>query len=728
MSNDAKARDFFQQLTLSELPIGIYLASPEGRLLECNVCCRKMLALPPEGPLNCNLAEFHFTPPERNKLWEQAREAEAQGRYIDHVLVALSVKGGDLFVRESIRVLHDQQGKQVIGYIGYICDVTKEYRYHKLFDHLPVGIYRVDVHDRVMNVNEALVQILGYGSKDELYNRHVREFYTYPEEAAALSEMVKNKGGVAKEIRELIKKNGELIFASISSVAIIGVDGSYDGREGTLVDVTKEERYRRSLQDVPVGFYEVRKVNGQDIIQHCNQMFAKLHDFDTENEVIGRDISQFHVSIEDYHCFLEALKAKDAEGLPLLGYHARAKTRKGQRRLFEVDSRPLKDRSQKIFGRMGVVRDISKEERLREEMRHLQSDIGRVLHAYTTALLTTRHAITATITSLGPEPFPRHTTPSMEEIDLWLVTPAGHLATSLHRWIMIVESNWQQRGILPKDWEDLSDVLRQLHNYRDTIQFAEIRPHTLRCLARKIIEIFNRLPKRHLPKEQGKRILYDASELDRQVCIINLRQVETELMAMDHQVRAFREHVTTSARLEEAPRVIRFWDLIKQAMKNLDEYAQSEGVEFRPKDDSEGGYVSVGERDMLRAVSNLLHNAIKYSWRREGKPPWVTIHAYANTEYVCATFENYGVPIPEDEIKQKLIFEFGYRGRFSSDRGRLGTGIGLTDALYTARHYGGNVVVESTSAWRDAPSNYYKTPYLTRVTLSLPIYLPNGGL
>lgn len=727
MSNDAKARELFHQLTWVELPMGIYLATPEGGLLECNACCRKMLALPTDGPLNCAITNFHCTPSERSKLWVQAQEAEAQGKHFDNVLVALSVNGSDLFVRESIRVLRNQKTKQIIGYIGYIFDVTKEYRYHRLFDHLPVGIYRVDVHDHIMNVNDALVQILGYGSKDEIRSRHVREFYAYPEEAAALSETVRKQGGVAKEIRELIKKNGELIFAAISSVAIIGVDGSYDGREGTLVDVTNEERYRRSLQDVPVGFYEIRTINGQDIIQHCNQMFAKMHDFDTENEVIGRDISQFHASSDDYHHFIEELKSKDAEGQPLLGYPVKVKTRKGQRRLFEVNSRSLKDRSQKIFGRMEVVRDISKEERLRGEMKHLQSDIGRVLHAYTTALLTTRHAVTSTITSLGPEPFSRDKTPSMEEIDALLAIPAIRLVASLDRWIKTVKSNWQQRGILQKDWEEFSGVRRQLQNYRDTITLAEVRPHTLRCLARKVIEIFTRLPKQRLPKEQSKRVLQDTAELERQVCIINLRQVETELMAMDHQVRAFREHVTTSARLEEAPRAIRFWDLVKQAMKNLDEYAQSEGVEFRPKDDSEGGYVSVGAREMLRAISNLLHNAIKYSWRREGKSPWVSIHAYARAEYVYVIFENYGVPIPEDEIKQRLIFEFGYRGRLSSDRGRLGTGIGLTDSLYTARHYGGDVVVESTSAWRDAPPNYYKTPYLTRVTLSLPLYLPNGA-
>jgi signal transduction histidine kinase len=270
-------------------------------------------------------------------------------------------------------------------------------------------------------------------------------------------------------------------------------------------------------------------------------------------------------------------------------------------------------------------------------------------------------------------------------------------------------------------------VLQQLQSYRSAIPLAEVRPHTLRGLSRKIIEIFTRLGKQHLPKEQTRHIINEAIQLERLVCIATLRQVETELMAMDHQVRAFREHITTSARFEEAPQVIRFWDLVKQAMSNLGEYARCEGVEFRAKDESHNAHVLIGSRDMLRAVSNLLHNAIKYSWAREkGTPPWIVIHAFVQADSVYVMFENYGVPIPEDEIKQGLIFQFGYRGRLSSDRGRLGTGIGLTDARKTARHFGGDVVVESTCAWRGSAPNDYKAPYLTRVTLSLPLHSLKG--
>jgi signal transduction histidine kinase len=125
-------------------------------------------------------------------------------------------------------------------------------------------------------------------------------------------------------------------------------------------------------------------------------------------------------------------------------------------------------------------------------------------------------------------------------------------------------------------------------------------------------------------------------------------------------------------------------------------------------------------------LSNLLHNAIKYTWRRDKTiMPWVQVRAFQEGQFICVEFENWGVPISHEEIEQKLIFQLGYRGKWSTDRGRLGTGIGLTDADRVARVHGGEIRVESKPA---APAlhpqdetMYYKQPFKTQVTLCLPV-------
>jgi signal transduction histidine kinase len=105
--------------------------------------------------------------------------------------------------------------------------------------------------------------------------------------------------------------------------------------------------------------------------------------------------------------------------------------------------------------------------------------------------------------------------------------------------------------------------------------------------------------------------------------------------------------------------------------------------------------------------------------------PWVQVSAYQDEQKICVAFENWGVPISRDEVEQRLIFQLGYRGKWSTDRGRLGTGIGLTDADRVARAHGGAVIVESKPASPTLyPQNeevYYKQPFKTQVTLCLPV-------
>lgn len=727
LSSDEKALELSRHFFRLELPFGLFLVAKDGRFLECNIACREMLALPQEGPIRFVITDFHRDPNEWQKLVLQAENADAQGKFVESAPFCYRISGKEIFVRQGIHALRNGECGQFFGYIGFMFDVTKEQRYQRLFNHLPVGLYRLDAQDVVVNINDALVQILGFKSKDEIINRPVRDFYVYPEDVEILREAVKKEGKVVKEVRKLVKKNGELIYASISSVAIKGPDDKYEGREGTLIDVTKDERYRRSLQGVPVGFYEVRVENEKDIILHCNPEFARMFDFDSQEQVIGLDIRQLYAEPNDHTIFLRELHIRDAQGLPLLGYPLRVRTCKGREFVIEVNSRPLKDRNGKIVGRTGVVRDISKEQQLREEIRSLQSDIGKVLHAYTATLLMTRHAVLSAIESFGPYALVPTKVHSTDEIDRALIDPVKRLTTSLQNLLKIITLDWQEREISQENWNELSSLLQHLQNFRDRIPIVEFRPHTLRLLACQVNALCDRMQEAKLPKESLKRIIRDATYLERLICIAYLRKVEAEIIAMDHHVRGLRDFVTTGARPEEEPRSIRLWDLVAQAMSNLEEYAQRCGVNFEPKDDSNNAYVMVVERDMLRALSNLLHNAIKYSWSREkGKSLWVTIHAYIVANFVCVMFENYGVPIPSDEIEQGLIFKFGYRGRLSTDRGRLGTGIGLTDALNTAKHYGGNIIAESTPARRDFPLGDYKVPYLTRITISLPLLSQKG--
>ena len=136
--------------------------------------------------------------------------------------------------------------------------------------------------------------------------------------------------------------------------------------------------------------------------------------------------------------------------------------------------------------------------------------------------------------------------------------------------------------------------------------------------------------------------------------------------------------------------------------------------------------MAADEHDLVRALANLIHNGIKYTWRRErAQRSWVTIRSTISEGMVDLVVENWGVPIAREELDRDLVFQIGYRGKWSTDRGRSGTGIGLSDARRVAENHDGELLVESrpAAAGRHDPDSpgYYQQPFLTTVTLRLPL-------
>jgi len=607
MTNNDKARELFGNLKPFDLPIGVYLVSKEGRFLDCDRWVREILQLPPEGPLDSSITDFYYDSSEWERLIRKIEEAEAQGSRLEGQLVVFRVKERRVFVQDYCRSLRDPETNAVVGYAGY------------------------------------------------------------------------------------------------------------------LVDVTAEEQYRKMLQDAPIGFYMIHVENGQDIIRDCNPRFAEIFEFDSVDEVISTKVSDLYANPDDYFDFMNELQAQDKEESPLVAYKEDLKTRKGRRFVASVSCRLQRDSGGNIIGRLGVVRDITEELATRNRLEELVADIGQVLHPYSSTLLMIQHSLDPIRKALGPDPFDGQRAPTAEEADTILEKPAAHLAKSLGKLLELADSQRRSSALSAEEWGKLSSLLQLLKEYKDTVNNIEFRPPILRGAARKVIDICGNIKKKKLPQESVRQVQRNAENLERLACLIALHRARTAILDMDHQVRALRDYTTLGVRPPEPKGVYRLSDLLKQAIGNLTEFSRNQGVDIELKDSCPDTQVNVVERDMVRALTNLLHNAIKYSWSRViGRPPWISIRSHIVRDQVRVEFENWGVPIPRDEIEKELVLKIGYRGRWSSDRGRLGTGIGLYEARRVAREHGGDVTIKSRPADSYGAWDDYTQPFLTSATLTLP--------
>ena len=364
---------------------------------------------------------------------------------------------------------------------------------------------------------------------------------------------------------------------------------------------------------------------------------------------------------------------------------------------------------------------------LHQRIHELITDIGAVLHANTSTLLMAQQAMDAALHALAPNPFHADGVPTTDEVDAALTGPAQATARAIDKMLRLLS----ERGA-PTDEadsalrEELAEDAATLSDFVTHIPIQESRASTLRTIACRIQEIVDGTPPQTLPKEILRQLRQATHDMERITALAALLQARSAILQMDYTIRSFREFVTADLRHRETPRKLRVARLIESAYRQLAEYAHASNVLLRRKHDAPGAEVFGIKRELVRALANLLHNAIKYSWRRErSDPAWVEVRVTRQDQYVCIAFENWGVPISAREISEGMIFELGYRGKWSTDRGRLGTGIGLTDARDVAEKHKGRVTVESRPARTWGPEDpdsdeYYRQPFLTTVTVWLP--------
>src|ERR1044072_729069 len=244
--------------------------------------------------------------------------------------------------------------------------------------------------------------------------------------------------------------------------------------------------------------------------------------------------------------------------------------------------------------------------------------------------------------------------------------------------IKLISDSWKDRGLSEEIWNALSKRYYQLRDYTNTIEESMFRPPFLYQTARSLIKILNEVKNEGLPRQEFKTILRTSKEIERLVGLYDLTMASSRITSMAYQTQILRDYFNASMLPKDNPKTLQLYDLnrlVRNVVNNLEPAAKKKGVEPRLKIERFSARVRIVERDIYRALTNIMHNAIKYSYILPApRSAWIDIKCFINQGYWIASFESWGVPIKEEEIKQRLIFQRGYRGVFASDGGRLGTG------------------------------------------------------
>ncbi len=124
----------------------------------------------------------------------------------------------------------------------------REERYRILFENVPVPLYRSTPDGRILDANEALVQMLGYGSREELLAVNTVSLHADAAAREAWKATVETEGVARDFVVELRRRDGSTIWARDNARAVRDGRGFVLAYEGMLEDITARKRAEEALR------------------------------------------------------------------------------------------------------------------------------------------------------------------------------------------------------------------------------------------------------------------------------------------------------------------------------------------------------------------------------------------------------------------------------------------------------------------------------------------------
>jgi PAS domain S-box-containing protein len=141
------------------------------------------------------------------------------------------------------------EGPQTIHVLKDISDRREaERRYRELFDNIQEGLFFSTPNGRFVEVNDALVRMLGYSSREELLQIDIPvQLYFSPEQREHQAKLLEEHGSLRNFEATLRRKDGSVIHVLINAFGLHDHDGRLQQIRGLMLDVTGLRTYQSEL-------------------------------------------------------------------------------------------------------------------------------------------------------------------------------------------------------------------------------------------------------------------------------------------------------------------------------------------------------------------------------------------------------------------------------------------------------------------------------------------------
>jgi PAS domain S-box-containing protein len=172
-----------------------------------------------------------------------------------------SLRGGT-YLWAKARLLYDSQGT-VVGAIESMRDITalkqaehalrqREQAYRTIIENAVEGIFQATPEGRYLSVNPAWANMCGFSSPEEMIREVTdiaSELYVDPEDRTRIKRLYEDPGVVKGFEAQFRRKDGGVIWVSITARSVRDESGELLYYEGTIQDITERKRAEIEVQN-----------------------------------------------------------------------------------------------------------------------------------------------------------------------------------------------------------------------------------------------------------------------------------------------------------------------------------------------------------------------------------------------------------------------------------------------------------------------------------------------
>ncbi len=271
------------------------------------------------------------------------------------------------------------EGLQTIHVLKDITDRREaERRYRELFDNVQEGVYFSSAEGHFIEVNEALVRMLGYESREELLKINIPEqLYASPQLREEVLKPIREDGYVRNYEVQLRRRDGTFVHMLENAFVVRDAQGKVLQYRGVLLDITEVKNFQAQLQrerDFSGKILNntqtmIMVADTAGLISYANRRCYEGGAFEQESLVgnrLERIIAVAHME-EFRRSFESSLHGKQVDNLELMIVRGN-----GSQGKFSVNLSPMRDESGDVNSVVVLMTDITDAAMIQAKLMHTE--------------------------------------------------------------------------------------------------------------------------------------------------------------------------------------------------------------------------------------------------------------------------------------------------------------------------------------------------------------------